>query len=597
MSTWLPALPVAGPLAIAALLLATSRIIPARVADGLSLLTALAAAACCAVLTARAAHAPVVTWFGDWVPQHGQVIGIGFVVDQAGGAVATFIAVLFALTTVFAWGFFSETGGHFPTLMLLFMAGMIGFSLTHDLFNLFVWFELMSVAGFALTAYQLRPSAIEGALNFTIVNSIGSYLILGGIGLVYAETGALDFAALHEAVARAPSDPVITASFTLLATGLLIKAAQVPFQFWLADAHAVAPSPVSVLFSGAMVSIGLFGVARLLWSVFAPSPSVMAVARTVLLGMGVASALVGGVMTLQQRHVKRLLAFSTIAHVGVMLIGIALLDQDGLAGFLAYLVGHGLAKAALFMLAGVLLATLGGVDELGLRGQGRQIWPAGIVLLLGGLMLGGLPIGLMETGLERIDDAARERHLPLVLVPVAVATFCTGGAILRVAGRIFVGWGAAAGEEERSPTEQEREQANRPLWLMLLPAAALLLLALVATRGEARLALAAASRFVAPNEAALIGGGAAVASPAPPSLAASPEDRSWWEWLSLATSVAIAAYQLGRDRLPRGLVRTIDRMGDPVAGTLSRLHSGLVGDYVAWIAVGLALFAFGFALN
>ena len=595
MSPLLPALPVAGTLAIAALLLATSRVVPARVADGLSLLTALGAAFCCALMTARAAHAPVVTWFGDWVPQHGQVFGVGFVVDQAGGAIATVIAVLFALTTVFAWGFFSETGAHFPTLMLLFMAGMIGFCLTHDLFDLFVWFELMSVAGFALTAYQLRPSAIEGALNFTIVNTIGSYLILGGIGLAYAETGALDFAALHQAIARAPSDPVIAASFALLATGLLIKAAQVPFQFWLADAHAVAPSPVSVLFSGAMVSIGLFGIARLVWDVFAPSPSVMAVTRTVLLGMGIASALVGGVMTLKQRHVKRLLAFSTIAHVGVMLIGIALLDRDGIAGFLAYLVGHGFAKGALFMLAGVLLATLGGVDEIGLRGQGARIWPAGIALLLGGLLLGGLPFGLMETGLERIDDAARERHLAIVLVPVAVATFCTGGAILRVAGRIFAGWGASPGEEARSPTEDEREQATRPLWLMLAPAALLLLLALVATGGEERLALAAAQRFVTPNEAALIGAAATQSPPLP--LVASPAQRSWWEWLCLAVSIAIAGLDLGRGALPGRLVRAVDGLTEAPAAVLARLHSGLVADYVAWIVVGLALFAFGFGFG
>ena len=201
---------------------------------------------------------------------------------------AAFIGLLFAATLVFAWGYFDEVHAHFHVLMLLFMAGMIGFCLTHDLFNLFVWFEVMSVAAFALTGYALRSSALDGALNFTVVNTIGSYLILGGIGLIYAQVGALDFAALGAGVAAAPDDPVIAAAFALLATGLLIKAAQVPFQFWLSDAHAVAPSPVSVIFSGAMVALGLFGVARLTWTVFAAvAGGACTWSRTLLLGMGV----------------------------------------------------------------------------------------------------------------------------------------------------------------------------------------------------------------------------------------------------------------------------------------------------------------------
>jgi formate hydrogenlyase subunit 3/multisubunit Na+/H+ antiporter MnhD subunit len=135
--------------------------------------------------------------------------------------------------------------------------------------------------GFPLgIGFVIDPSsALEGALNFTVTNAVGSYLFLAGIALIYARIGALDFAALERGVALQTHDVVVMGAFALLATALLIKAAQVPFQAWLSDAHAVAPSPVSVIFSGAMVSIGIYGIAKLSWAVFEPSAEIRHVIR------------------------------------------------------------------------------------------------------------------------------------------------------------------------------------------------------------------------------------------------------------------------------------------------------------------------------
>src|SRR5690349_17124542 len=414
-------------------------------------------------MAAHAADHPLTYWFGGWTPREGQVLGIGFVVDQAGAALASFVGLLFAAALVFAWGYYAEVHAHFHVLMLLFMAGMTGFCLTHDLFNMFVWFEVMSVAAFAVTGYALRSSALAGALNFTVVNTIGSYLILGGIGLIYARGGALDFSALARAVAAAPGDPVVGASFTLLCMGFLIKAAQVPFQPWLADAHAVAPSPVSVIFSRAMVGLGIFGITRLVFDIFAPAPDVMQVVRTLLFGMGIVSTVLGGVMALIQRHIKRLLAFSTISHTGIQLIGLALLNRAGVAGMLAYLVGHGLVKGSLFMVAGIIEARCAGIDEIGLRGAGRGIWPVGLVMAAGALLLAGLPIGLMDYGAAAISTGVHVAGKPWAEGTVLFGAGCTGAAVLRVAGRVFLGFGPVPGEEERSPTEEEQEKADRPL--------------------------------------------------------------------------------------------------------------------------------------
>ena len=577
----LPPLPVAGPLVVAGLLLAFGRMLPRHAPDAIAILTAAGVCALCLVMATHTASAPLVYWFGGWTPQPGkQVLGIAFSVDRPGACFAAFIGLLFAATLLFAWGYFDEVGAHFHVLMLLFMAGMVGFCLTHDLFNLFVWFEVMSVSAFALTGYQLRSSALEGALNFTVMNTIGSYLILGGIGLIYARIGALDMTALGDGVARDPADPVIAASFTLLSTGLLIKGAQAPFHFWLSDAHAVAPSPVSVIFSGAMVSVGLFGVARLFFTIFHADPDIAGVVHTLLLGMGVASTLVGAIMAGSQRHLKRLLAFSTISHAGIMLIGLALLSQGGFAGMLVYLFGHGLVKGALFMVAGILLATRGGIDEIGLRGLGRGIEPAGVAMALGGVLLAGLPIGLMAEGSHLVEQAALQSGRGWLLAVILFGAAGTGGAVLRAAGRIFLGLGPVAGEEERSPTDAEQEKADRPLWLMMLPTALLLALSLPLGAAAGPLAWHAAAGFM----------GMSGAGPVP------AEASSWLPWLSVALAFALAGFNLSRQLLPKSLIGAVDRVTGPPSDGLRVLHSGMVGDYVMWIMVGLALFTIVFVL-
>ncbi len=572
-------LAVAMPLAVAAAMLAVAHLLPARLPDVLATLTALAVAGICAVLAVESKRHGVLTyWFGGWTPGPGVVLGIGFGVDPASAVVAGFIGILFAATLVFAWGYFDEVHAHFHVLMLLFLAAMVGFCLTRDLFNLFVWFEVMSVAAFALTAYQLEMPSLAGALNFTVTNSLASFMMLGGVGLIYARTGFLDFQALGHAVAQTGNDPVTIGAFCLLAAALLIKAAILPFHFWLSDAHAVAPSPVSVIFSGAMVALGLFGLAKLAFQVFAGSAEAHFLMHGLLMALGAATAIVGALMTRAQRHLKRMLAFSTITHLGIMLTGLAALSATGLAGLLVYLVGHGLVKGALFMLVGVLLAERASVDELGLYGFGRGLAPAGAAMALGGLLLGGAPWGLLDAGTRLVAAAGSSSASPWVVGAGLFGSALTGATVLRAAGRIFLGLGAEPDPEEAaSPSQEEREKADRPLWLMMAPCVVLLALDLLPGSLAEKFAGGSVGLF-APALAVPTAG---LALPSPPSALA---------WISVALAVAIAAFDLARDRLPRTLVAAVDVSSRPLLQGLGALHSGLVGDYVVWIAIGLAGF-------
>ena len=145
---------------------------------------------------------------------------------------------------------------------------MVGFCLTGDLFNLFVFFELMSVSAYVLVGYEVgQRAALEGALTFAVTNTVGSILLLFGIGLLYGRTGALNLAQMGAALAPG-ADALVGVAFALIACGLLVKAAVVPFHLWTADAYAVAPTPVCILLAGAFSELGLFGLARVYWTVF-----------------------------------------------------------------------------------------------------------------------------------------------------------------------------------------------------------------------------------------------------------------------------------------------------------------------------------------
>jgi multicomponent Na+:H+ antiporter subunit D len=179
-----------------------------------------------------------------------------------------------------------------------------------------------------------------------------------------------------------------------------------------------------------------------------------------------------------------------------------------------------------------------------------------------------------------------------VLVAIVIGTACTGGAVLRAVGRIFLGLGETPGEEKVAPSEEESEKANRPLWLMLIPVSLLLILALlVGGDNVGRRAVRAAARFIAWDGGASLGH---LATPMTVPTAAPPDP--FVPWLTIGLSLLIAAHDLSRAQLPRRWIAFSDRYLGPLFKALDGMHDGLVGDYVAWIVIGLALFSLSFAV-
>lgn len=590
------------PLAGATAVMASGPWLGRRLRDAVGIVVAVATLAL--TLPLAATDHLVVSWTAGWRPVDGLAIGIPLTVDPLGAGIALLAALLASAALTFSWRYFEKVGVLYHTLMLLFLGGMVGFALTGDLFNLFVFFELLTTAAYALTAYDIeRQGPLHGALNFAVTNTVGAFLLLHGIALLYARTGTLAFAEIGRELAAGPPDVLLVASFALLSAGLFTKAAIVPFHFWLADAHAVAPSPVSVLLSGVMIELGLYGWARIYWTVFAQPLSDHAGAlRVIIVALGVVTAIVGGGFALAQHHLKRLLAFSSISHSGLILIGVGLLDHDALAGAGLYVLAHGCVKGALFLLAGIVLHRYGTVDTLDLQGRARgDVW-TGMAFLAGALALAGLPPFGTLLGKQLIEEAASRQALgACVTVTFLAAGALTGAAVLQAAGRVFLGWGAGrrSGEEEVEDEDRETDEAvGRTPAVMIVPVVALLGAALAITLVPAvgRSAVAAAQLFVdGPRYAAAVLDGVPAAVPVTTvQVAVEPVAVALGTVTALA-AVILAALALGRDRLPDALRRS----GGAVLaafGGVRRLQSGHVGDYVAWMTVGLGVVAGAFAL-
>ena len=339
-----------------------------------------------AIALNESTHHRIVYWFGGWHPVHGTVIGVDYAIDPLGGALAVLAGVLAVAALVYSRRFFGPTGGRYPALVLVFVAASIDFAWTGDLFNMFVAFELVAVTGFILTGYYAeREAPLQGAINFAITNTIGGLLMLTGVVLLYASTGTLNLAQMGRTLSGRPADGLLAVTLALLATAFLVKAAVVPWHFWLPDAYGAAPAPVCVLLAGIMSELGLFGLARTWETVFAGAVDAPAEhrIRLVLAALGSLTALVATAMALVERHPRRLMAFVVVAHMGLYLLGFSLLRSDALGGVALLAVGDGLTKAAMFLALGVLGRHGRATGGRPMRGEGPGLAVAAGIVVVG----------------------------------------------------------------------------------------------------------------------------------------------------------------------------------------------------------------------
>ena len=312
------------------------------------------------------------------------------------------ILALGVMVSIFSGPYIGREDGQekYHALLNAMIGGMLGLVCAADLFNLWVWFETAAVASYMLVAYHSdRPASLEAGVKYLVQNSVGSMLVLIGIGLVFSQTGTLNLADLRSLVAGGTIArlPLLGAG-ALFLVGFGVKIAIVPMHTWLPDAHSQAPSGISAMLSGVVIETGLVALLRAL-SVVA---DVFGGWGTLLLVFGAVNMLAGNLLALRQTQVKRLLAFSSLSHVGYMLLGLGFAISFGQAGgaqgSVFHLLTHAAMKGLAFLAAGCLLFALrlsrgdhGPLTAADLAGASRRYPVTALALTVALLGLGGLP--------------------------------------------------------------------------------------------------------------------------------------------------------------------------------------------------------------
>ncbi len=317
--------------------------------------------------------------FSGWSPP----FGIVWVLDKLGLFMAIMITGIMSLTAVYSVKYVKERKHRYYTLICLLTIGLIGISLTGDIFNMYVFFELMSVASYALVAFLLNKESTEAALKYLITGSLSSSFLLVGIAMLYGLTGTLNMA---DMALKISGGPVFMIVLGLILGGLSLKSAIVPFHFWLPDVHPAAPSPVSALLSSVIIGSGVYMTIRIIFTVF----GIMSIFWMLII-LGLITMVVGGLMAIMQKDVKRLLAYSTVSQVGYIFIAIGMGTPAGVTAGLFHLFNNILLKCLLFLSFGIILWHTGTRDLNKLGGLGKRMPWVAFCFGIGALGTAGIP--------------------------------------------------------------------------------------------------------------------------------------------------------------------------------------------------------------
>jgi multicomponent Na+:H+ antiporter subunit D len=387
----LPVLVVLLPL-FGALLAALSRNGTAAFVIGIA--ASLASAAIAAMLLVEVQSAGAVSYhIGGWAPE----LGIEYRIDAVNAPILLLVSVMGAAALFYARvsvlaEMIPERIAWYYTMMLVCLTGLLGMAATGDAFNVFVFLEISSLSTYTLIALGRDRRALVAAYQYLIVGTIGATFYVIGVGLLYLSTGTLNLSLIVERLPDVASPRALIAAEAFIVVGVALKLALFPLHAWLPNAYAYAPSSASALLASTATKVAVYLLARYLFGVFGIHRSVGSVSiADALMVLSIAAMVAASLAAIFQNDIKRLLAFSSVAQIGYITLGLAIANEAGVTGAFLHIFNHALMKGAAFMAVGAILLSAGSCKLDELAGIGRTMPLSAGALTIAGLALIGVP--------------------------------------------------------------------------------------------------------------------------------------------------------------------------------------------------------------
>lgn len=339
-----------------------------------------------ALLSATNQHGHIVLHVGNWNAPFGIVL-VADLLSAIMVLISSLMGFLVALYSLRDIDEHRQRFYYFPLYNLL-LVGVNGAFLTGDLFNLYVWFEVMLIASFVLLSLGGEKPQLEGAFKYVAINLVSSALFLAGAGLIYSKVGTLNMADIALKLSGEPDSFLINSTAILFLIAFGVKAALFPFFFWLPASYHTPPAAISAIFAGLLTKVGVYALIRAFTLFFNES---FVFKQDLLMGLAALTMVTGVLGAAAQYNIRRILSFHIVSQIGYMIMGLALLTQLALAATVFYLVHHIIVKTNLFLISGII-QKMKGTEELKQLGGLYKVMPwLAVLFFIPAFSLGGIP--------------------------------------------------------------------------------------------------------------------------------------------------------------------------------------------------------------
>ena len=339
------------------------------------------------------ANGPISYALGGWAPP----MGIEYRIDQANAFMLVLVSVMAALVISYAPRSIAdeiapERQGWFYSMFLLCLTGLLGMTITGDAFNIFVFMEVSSLSMYVLIALGRDRRALVAAYQYLVIGTIGATFYVIGVGLIFTMTGTLNLVDIAGRLEAVESPRPVIAALAFIGVGIGLKLALFPLHLWLPNAYAYAPSAVTAFIASTATKVAVYLLLRFFFSVFGIDIAFGDTnAATMVLVLAVLAMVIPSLVAIFQTNVKRMLAYSSVAQIGYIMLGIALVSQTGLTGGISHLFNHAIIKGCLFLAIGCMVYSTGITRIEQMAGIGRTMPLTMGAFVLAGLGLIGVP--------------------------------------------------------------------------------------------------------------------------------------------------------------------------------------------------------------